>query len=140
VSSPGSASRTAPQSPAKRIIEAFAGQIGAEMAYDSDDPLAVRLRFPVSDGPGAADPAAPLSSVRVLARTGKDIEMNWQQVEGKWDQIRGSVQKQWGKLTDHDLARARGSRDEFVGRVKERYGIAKEEAEKQVDDFMDRQN
>lgn len=66
--------------------------------------------------------------------------MNWTQAEGKWDQLKGSAQKQWGKLTDDDLAVARGSRDEFVGRVKERYGIAKEEAERQVDDFMKQQN
>lgn len=66
--------------------------------------------------------------------------MNWEQIEGKWDQLKGSAQKQWGKLTDDDLAVARGSRDEFVGRVKERYGIAKEEAERQVDDFMRRHN
>ncbi len=64
--------------------------------------------------------------------------MNWTQVEGKWDQVKGAAQKQWGKLTDDDLAQARGSRDEFVGRLKERYGIAKEDAEKQVDDFMQR--
>ncbi|MDX2235910.1 MAG: CsbD family protein [Hyphomonadaceae bacterium] len=64
--------------------------------------------------------------------------MNWQQIEGKWDQLRGAAQKQWGKLTDDDMAVARGSRDEFVGRVKERYGIAKEEAERQVDEFMRR--
>lgn len=66
--------------------------------------------------------------------------MNWAQVEGKWDQMKGAVQKQWGELTDDDLARARGSRDEFVGRVKERYGIGKEEAERQVDDFFGRYN
>ncbi len=65
--------------------------------------------------------------------------MNWEQIEGKWDQMKGSVQTQWGKLTDDDLAVARGSRDQFVGRVKERYGVAKEEAERQVDEFMHRQ-
>jgi len=138
VSSPGAAPRQAPPSPARRIVEAFAGQIGADMAYDADDPLAVRLRFPLPMGTQGAP--APLSQVRTVAPSGKDIDMNWQQVDGKWDQLKGSVQKQWGKLTDDDLTRARGSRDEFVGRVKERYGIAKEEAEKQVDDFMDRQH
>jgi uncharacterized protein YjbJ (UPF0337 family) len=65
--------------------------------------------------------------------------MNWEQIEGKWDQMKGSVQTQWGKLTDDDLSVARGSRDHFVGRVKERYGVAKEEAERQVDEFMQRQ-
>jgi uncharacterized protein YjbJ (UPF0337 family) len=62
--------------------------------------------------------------------------MNWTQIEGKWDQVKGAAQKNWGKLTDDDLAVARGSRDEFVGRVKERYGVAKEEAERQVDAFI----
>lgn len=62
--------------------------------------------------------------------------MNWEQISGKWDQMKGSVQTQWGKLTDDDLALARGGRDQFVGRVKERYGVAKEEAERQVDAFM----
>ena len=64
--------------------------------------------------------------------------MNWAQVEGKWDQLKGAAQKQRGKLTDDDLMQARGSRDDFIGRVKERYGIAKEDAEKQVDEFMSR--
>jgi uncharacterized protein YjbJ (UPF0337 family) len=65
--------------------------------------------------------------------------MNWTQVEGNWDQLKGSIQTQWGKLTDDDLAKARGGRDTFVGLVKERYGIAKEESERQVDAFMQRQ-
>jgi uncharacterized protein YjbJ (UPF0337 family) len=64
--------------------------------------------------------------------------MNWTQVAGKWDQVRGQIQQQWGKLTDDDIAVARGSRDELVGRIKERYGIAKEEAARQVDSWMNR--
>jgi uncharacterized protein YjbJ (UPF0337 family) len=63
--------------------------------------------------------------------------MNWTQIEGKWDQVKGRAQQQWGDLTDDDLARARGGRDELVGRIKERYGLAKEEAERQVDRWMD---
>jgi uncharacterized protein YjbJ (UPF0337 family) len=66
--------------------------------------------------------------------------MNWQQIEGKWDQLKGDAQKQWGKLTDDDLTQAKGSRDHFVGRVKERYGLAKEDAEKQVDAWLERQH
>lgn len=62
--------------------------------------------------------------------------MNWEQIEGKWDQMKGRIQTQWGKLTDDDLSLARGGRDQFVGSVKERYGVAKEEAERQVDAFM----
>lgn len=59
--------------------------------------------------------------------------MNWDQVEGKWKQFKGSAKEQWGKLTDDDLDQAAGKRDKLVGKIQERYGIAKEEAEKQVD-------
>ncbi|MBY0498340.1 MAG: CsbD family protein [Nitrosomonas sp.] len=61
--------------------------------------------------------------------------MNWDQVKGNWAQVKGEAQQQWGKLTNDDLDVIEGRREEFVGRVQERYGIAKEEAEKQVDDF-----
>jgi uncharacterized protein YjbJ (UPF0337 family) len=62
--------------------------------------------------------------------------MNWEQLEGNWEQMKGKVQRQWGELTDNDLARARGRRTELVGIIKERYGIAKEEAERQVDQWV----
>ncbi|MGC1906807.1 MAG: CsbD family protein [Candidatus Acidiferrum sp.] len=61
--------------------------------------------------------------------------MNWDQVEGKWKQASGKVKEKWGKLTDDDLQRASGKRDQLVGRIQERYGVAKEEAERQVDEF-----
>lgn len=62
--------------------------------------------------------------------------MNWQQVEGNWDQFRGKVQQQWGELTNDDLNVVKGNQTELVGRIKERYGIGKEEAERQVDDWL----
>jgi uncharacterized protein YjbJ (UPF0337 family) len=62
--------------------------------------------------------------------------MNWDQVEGKWKQMKGGVRKQWGKLTDSDLEYMAGSRDQFVGRLQERYGIAKDEAQKQADAWL----
>ena len=61
--------------------------------------------------------------------------MNWDQVEGKWKQASGKVKEKWGKLTDDDLQRIAGKRDQLVGRIQERYGIAKEEAERQVEEF-----
>ncbi|RCS23476.1 CsbD family protein [Phyllobacterium salinisoli] len=61
--------------------------------------------------------------------------MNWDQIKGQWKQMQGSVRKQWGKLTDDDLEQAKGSRDQLVGRIQERYGIAKEAAEREVDDW-----
>jgi uncharacterized protein YjbJ (UPF0337 family) len=61
--------------------------------------------------------------------------MNWDQIEGKWKQAKGQAQQQWGKLTGDDLDRVDGKREELVGKVQERYGIAKDEAEKQVAEF-----
>uniref|UniRef100_Q020G2 CsbD family protein n=1 Tax=Solibacter usitatus (strain Ellin6076) TaxID=234267 RepID=Q020G2_SOLUE len=62
--------------------------------------------------------------------------MNWDQVEGKWKQMKGSMKQQWGKLTDDDLDYIAGSRDKFIGRVQERYGLNKEEAQKQADEWL----
>jgi uncharacterized protein YjbJ (UPF0337 family) len=56
--------------------------------------------------------------------------------QGQWKQIRGQVKEQWGKLTDDDLDRVDGQRDQLVGRVQELYGRAKVEAEKEVDRFF----
>lgn len=61
--------------------------------------------------------------------------MNWDQVEGKWKQYAGSVREKWGKLTNDDLTVIGGKREQLVGRIQERYGIAKDEAERQVDEF-----
>jgi uncharacterized protein YjbJ (UPF0337 family) len=62
--------------------------------------------------------------------------MNWDQLEGKWMQARGTVREKWGKLTDDDLDVIAGKRDQLVGRIQERYGVAKEEAERQADAFV----
>jgi uncharacterized protein YjbJ (UPF0337 family) len=62
--------------------------------------------------------------------------MNTDQWQGKWKQIKGSIKERWGKLTDDDLDVIAGQRDQLVGRIQERYGIAKEQARKQVEDWM----
>jgi uncharacterized protein YjbJ (UPF0337 family) len=62
--------------------------------------------------------------------------MNSDQIAGKWKQLKGEVKQKWAKLTDDDLDYMSGGRDKFVGRIQERYGIAKEEAEKQADEFL----
>jgi uncharacterized protein YjbJ (UPF0337 family) len=61
--------------------------------------------------------------------------MNWEQAKGKWKQMKGAVKKRWGKLTDDDLEFIAGKRDELVGRIQERYGISKEEAQNQIDNW-----
>jgi uncharacterized protein YjbJ (UPF0337 family) len=61
--------------------------------------------------------------------------MNWDRIEGNWKQIKGKVKTQWGKLTDDDFDVIGGRREELAGKIQERYGIAKDEAERQVSDW-----
>ena len=56
--------------------------------------------------------------------------MNWDTIEGNWKQLTGQAKSQWGKLTGDDLRQIAGRRDQLAGKIQERYGIAKEEAEK----------
>jgi uncharacterized protein YjbJ (UPF0337 family) len=62
--------------------------------------------------------------------------MNWDQIVGKWSQIKGGLRQKWGKLIDDDLEVIAGSKDKVVGRIQERYGIAKEETRRQLDDWL----
>jgi len=61
--------------------------------------------------------------------------MNADIFRGKWNQIKGKAKQKWGKLTDDDLDRVHGSRDELVGVIQERYGKSKEDVEKEVDSW-----
>jgi uncharacterized protein YjbJ (UPF0337 family) len=62
--------------------------------------------------------------------------MNSDQLKGKWKQMKGSVKERWGKLTDDDLDIINGQNEQLVGRIQEKYGVAKDEAQRQVDDWM----
>jgi uncharacterized protein YjbJ (UPF0337 family) len=62
--------------------------------------------------------------------------MNSDQLEGKWKQVKGEVREKWGKLTDDDIHVIAGRREQLIGRIQERYGLAKEEATRQVDAFV----
>ncbi len=61
--------------------------------------------------------------------------MNWDRIEGNWKELRGKARENWGELTDDDLDIAAGKRDQLVGQIQKKYGIAKDEAERQVDQF-----
>ncbi|MCO6440829.1 MAG: CsbD family protein [Nitrococcus mobilis] len=61
--------------------------------------------------------------------------MNWDQIKGNWKQFKGKAQVQWGKLTDDELDQVDGHKEVLVGKIQEKYGISKEEAERQVSDF-----
>jgi uncharacterized protein YjbJ (UPF0337 family) len=64
--------------------------------------------------------------------------MNWDQMKGNWKQFKGKMKQQWGKLTDDDLDRVEGKREELAGKLQERYVYAKEKAEKEIDEFCNR--
>ena len=61
--------------------------------------------------------------------------MNSDQFEGQWKQLKGKVKQRWGKLTDDDLTSLSGKKDELVGRIQQRYGITREQAEKEADEW-----
>ena len=61
--------------------------------------------------------------------------MNWDRAAGDWKQLKGKVKQKWAKLTDDDLTYVAGQRDQLLGRLQERYGIAKDQAEKQIKEW-----
>ena len=61
--------------------------------------------------------------------------MNWDVIEGNWKQLKGAARQQWGKLTDSDWDQLAGKKDELVGKVQERYGITRDEAHAQADEW-----
>jgi len=66
-----------------------------------------------------------------------EVDMNWDRIKGNWKQAKGEIRKQWGKLTDDDLDVIAGEREKLVGKIQDRYGIAKDEAEKQADEWLE---
>jgi uncharacterized protein YjbJ (UPF0337 family) len=62
-----------------------------------------------------------------------EVAMNWDRVEGNWKQLKGRVKTKWGKLTDDDLTAINGKREQLEGKLQERYGFAKDQAQKEVD-------
>jgi uncharacterized protein YjbJ (UPF0337 family) len=81
---------------------------------------------------------ARLARSRRIRSIGLEDVMNEDQIKGSWNEFKGKVKEQWGKLTDDDLLQIEGDQDQLIGQVQRRYGIAREEAEKQVRDFMRR--
>lgn len=64
--------------------------------------------------------------------------MNKDIFQGKWEEMKGKMKKQWGKLTDDDYTEIEGAHQEIYGKLQKHYGYSREEAEKAVDDFLDR--
>lgn len=64
--------------------------------------------------------------------------MNWDELAGNWKQKQGKVREEWGRLTDSDLEKIAGKRDQLIGRIQEVYGLGRDKAEKQVSDWEKR--
>jgi uncharacterized protein YjbJ (UPF0337 family) len=64
------------------------------------------------------------------------VNMNWDRVEGNWKQLKGKAREKWGKLTDNDFEAIAGKKDQLIGRIQERYGISKDEAQTQADEWV----
>ena len=61
--------------------------------------------------------------------------MNWDRIAGQWKQFKGKAKEKWGQLTDDEIDMIEGKRDQLVGKIQQRYGIGKDEAERQVDQW-----
>jgi len=64
--------------------------------------------------------------------------VNWNMIEGNWKQFTGKLRSKWAKLTDDDWNYVAGKKDELVGKLQERYGYQKEQAQKEVDEYVDK--
>ena len=62
--------------------------------------------------------------------------MNWDIIKGNWEQMKGKVQSKWGELTGDEIDEAKGDRQQLAGLIQERYGVAKNDAERQIDEFI----
>jgi AraC-like DNA-binding protein/uncharacterized protein YjbJ (UPF0337 family) len=74
----------------------------------------------------------------LAAMSKKEGSMSWDRIEGSWKQLKAKAKEQWGRLTDDELDQAAGRREQLVGKVQERYGYARDRAEREVDDAVRR--
>lgn len=62
--------------------------------------------------------------------------MNWDKIAGNWKQYQGKIREKWSFLTDEELDRIAGKRDQLVGMVEKKYGLTKDRVEQAVEDFL----
>ena len=89
------------------------------------------MRFDAARGTDAAEDASVFRG-----RSTWEEAMNWDQIQGKWKQLTGSIQATWGHLTGDEVAEIDGDREKLEGKIQEKYGKTKEEAKQAVDDWM----
>jgi uncharacterized protein YjbJ (UPF0337 family) len=90
----------------------------------------------VHNGQSIARPG-PASAIPRRFKRGEG-QMNWEQIRGQLQQVSAGVKQKWAKLSDDDLKLLEGKKDAFVGRLMQKYGLMKEDAERQLDDVLNR--
>jgi uncharacterized protein YjbJ (UPF0337 family) len=79
------------------------------------------------------EPQTIRASSTSYRRKKMSLNINWDEIAGKWKQVSGEAKKQWGKLTDDEISEINGDREILAGKIQEKYGIAKEHANNQID-------
>ena len=104
--------------------------------------ILIALAAAVSLGaPALAQVSKPEAQTSQRAPAAQETQrlVTWDKIAGNWKRFKGKVRKQWGRLTNDDMAVARGRREELVGKIQARYGIDKEQADKQVEAWLQQQ-
>jgi uncharacterized protein YjbJ (UPF0337 family) len=80
------------------------------------------------------------NSYGVGIRSGRETQMDWNIIEGKWKELKGKAREEWGKLTDDELEEVGGKKDKLVGKLQQKYGYASDEAARRADEWAKRQD
>jgi uncharacterized protein YjbJ (UPF0337 family) len=80
----------------------------------------------------------PSEVVRTPCHSQREIAMDWNRIEGNWKELKGKVKQAWGKLTDDDLDKIAGKREELEGQIQKRYGVSKDLAKKDIDEWLNK--
>ena len=79
-----------------------------------------------------------MANVTKSQGTNPQVTNTWEQIAGKWKQFSGEAKAKWGKLTDDDVMQINGQREVLAGKLEEKYGLAKENANKQIDEWTNK--
>tara|TARA_R110000868_G_scaffold409080_1_gene693941 strand:- start:67278 stop:67604 length:327 start_codon:yes stop_codon:yes gene_type:complete len=80
----------------------------------------------------------PIKNEQPIHNTAGEYLMNWDQIQGRWKQMRGNIKREWGRLTDDDVNQTQGQRDKLIGLIQEAYGVEREEADRQIRNWFSR--
>jgi len=115
------------------LLSRVDGAAAAQHSAVTDPAKAIYSVSRQDDSPGRSAEQRPSAPERW------QVAMDWDRVQGNWKQFEGKIREQWGLLTNNDLEKAAGKRERLEGLIQERYGIAKDVARKQVDEWLSQQ-